>query len=176
MLAERGFVESSTFNVEAARSKEITALRQAVDEAFRNRTNVSWWVWSQKGDFRKSLKLPKDAPNGVFLEDPHLYPYLVKFACEKIGLRGDVLKRSIRRIVKHETQHLIPVIGTQHVQTRLGGYFYKLVGLPFFSIFQPVMEHQGELTLHESIDMLANVNDPSPGDTAKLKRLKGKLD
>src|SRR4051812_32572053 len=118
MTSEHASTESISVDVTKERPAELKMLRQQVDWAHNRRVAISLKLLLQKTNL--GLALPEEAKNGVFVENPNLYPYLLRFAYQKLGLRGTELEDTIEKVMRHETEHLVPIIGSSHIDTWLG--------------------------------------------------------
>ncbi len=144
-----------------------------VDRAYEHRLaiNVSlkdFLRWILTGDIR--LDAPIDKQNTVRVENPHFYPDLLRMAFQTAGYKRNV-EDEVRRIVKHEMQHLIPIIGFPKIHTSLSVSFYRPRIFPRANIISAAMIHSDNLTREQEIDALTNVDYLGADDKADLQQM-----
>lgn len=152
-----------------AHEKQLEALRKAVELAYKNRILVDYNSLLKNDDLEPFVK---DDKSGVWVDDPHMYIYLLRFGYQKLGVRGKKLEQEIKDSFEHETGHLIPIIGSPNIRWRLGIRFYKatIFHLVTISALQAEIEYKGKLTVSEDIDVTTNVSHLSPEDKIDLKK------
>lgn len=160
--------ELKPFSATKDRENKLKLLQEEVDRAFKNRIAVDLKSVLKRDNLEQ---LPNEESNGVWVENSHLYPHLLRLAYQKIGLKGRKLQQAIEDTFEHETQHFIPIVGLPHIYTRFGVHFYKVASIPFISVCQAEIDCIGKITLADDLDVITNVKRLSPSDKADLYQL-----